>query len=62
MQAEWDRMTPKPLSGASADIKSAALLRLMSQFGLGGSRRMKQFIYGFDVMRIVPRADYSHQM
>ena len=50
MQAEWDRMTPTPLRGASAGTKSVALILLMSQFGLGGSRWMKQFIYGFGAM------------
>ena len=50
MHAEWDRMAPKPLRGSSAGIKSVALIRLMSQFGLDGSRWAKQFIYGFDVM------------
>ena len=50
MQAEWDRMTPDSIRGASSGIRSVALLHLMSQFGLGGKRWMKQFIYGFDVM------------
>ena len=34
MRTEWDRMAPKLHRGASACIKSVALLRLMSQFGL----------------------------
>ena len=47
MHAEWGRMTPKPTRAASDGIKSVALLHLMSQIGLGGARRLQQFIYGF---------------
>ena len=47
MQAERDRMTPQPIMSASSGIKSVSLLHLMSQFGLGGSRRLAQFVYGF---------------
>ena len=50
MQDEWGRGTPDPHREASAGIKSAAILHLMSQLGLGGSRRMDQFVYVFDVM------------
>ena len=50
MQAEWDRATPRPLRDASSGIKSVARPHLMSQFGLGGSRWTKQFIYGFEFM------------
>ena len=49
-------MTPAPIQAASAGIKSVAILHMMSQFGLGGSRWAKQFIYGFGVMGTSPHA------
>ena len=42
MQAEWGRMTPDSIRGASSGVGSVALIRLMSQFGLGGSRWVNQ--------------------
>ena len=41
-QAEWDREAPDSIRGPSSGIRSVALLHLMSQFGLGGARWMKQ--------------------
>ena len=55
MKAEWDRMTPKHIMGASASIKSVAIRRRTSQFGPGGLRSAKQFAYGFDVVGTLPQ-------
>ena len=50
MQADWAAATSASIRSAPTGIKAVATQHLMTQLGLGGSKWMRQFIYGFDVM------------
>ena len=49
MQEHWDSFIPPEIRPASRSIKTVALSFLMDSIGIGGSRWIRQFIYGFDV-------------
>ena len=49
-QLLWDAAAPPSLQPVMGRVASVALTDLMAQYGLGGSRWMRQFTFGFDVM------------
>ena len=49
LQAHWGSCIPPEIRPATGSINTLALFFLMDSLWLGGGRRVRQFIYGFDV-------------
>ena len=49
-QEQWGPSTPNDLKGNLPSLRTVALLDIMTKFGLGGERWMRQFIFGSPIV------------
>ena len=57
LEEQWRKLIPSDIRPAAAKIELAALLPLMLQLKLGGSRWCLQFIFGFKLVRRLSQCD-----